>query len=52
MENKELDTSLYTKGQNEFSFTLPHTNNLVTFKVLTHGDEKKIDQEIQRSAED
>ena len=47
MENKELDESLYTRGQNEFSFTLPHTNNVVTFKVLTHGDEKKIDQEIR-----
>jgi len=47
MENKELDESLYTRGQNEFTFTLPHTSNVVTFKVLTHGDEKKIDQEIK-----
>ena len=47
MENKELDTSLYTRGENEFSFTLPHTDNVVTFKVLTHGDEKKIEQEIK-----
>lgn len=44
---KELDESLYTRGQNEFSFTLPHTDNLITFKLLTHGDEKKIEQEVK-----
>lgn len=44
---KELDETLYTKGQNEFSFTLPHTDNLITFKLLTHGDEKKIEQEVK-----
>jgi len=46
-EPKKLDESLYKKGQNEFSFTLPNTNNLITFKLLTHGDEKKIDQEVK-----
>ena len=46
-EPKKLDESLYKKGQNEFSFTLPFTNNIITFKLLTHGDEKKIDQEIK-----
>ena len=33
-------------GINEFDFTLPHTNKLITFKILTHGDEKLIDKEI------
>lgn len=45
--NKELDESLYKKGQNEFDFTLPHTDNVITFKLLTHGDEKKIEQEVK-----
>lgn len=47
LENKELDETKYTKGSNEFTFQLPHTSNVVTFKVLTHGDEKLIDQEIK-----
>ena len=47
LENKELDETKYTKGSNEFTFQLPHTSNVVTFKVLTHGDEKLIDQEVK-----
>jgi hypothetical protein len=46
-ENKEIDESLYTRGQNEFTFQLPATDNVVTFKLLTHGDEKKIEQEVK-----
>jgi len=46
-EPKKLNESLYKKGQNEFSFTLPFTSNTITFKLLTHGDEKKIDQEVK-----
>ena len=46
-ENKEIDESLYTRGQNEFTFQLPTTDNVVTFKLLTHGDEKKIEQEVK-----
>jgi hypothetical protein len=34
-------------GRNEFDFHLPKANVTVTFKLLTHGDEKKIDREIQ-----
>jgi len=47
LEDKELDESLYTKGVNEFSFTLPHTERIITFKLLTHGDEMKIQKEIK-----
>ena len=46
-EHKVIDESEYTRGQNEFSFQLPNTDNLVTFKLLTHGDEKKIEQEVK-----
>ena len=47
MENKEIDYSLLKRGQNEFAFTLPHSGNTLTFRLLTHGDEKKIEQEVK-----
>lgn len=47
LENKPFDESLITKGINEFSYTLPFSNNPVTFKILTSGDEKKIEKELQ-----
>jgi hypothetical protein len=48
VEDIELkEENLLEKGKNEFKFTLPTTNKMVTFKILTHGDEKKIQQEIQ-----
>lgn len=36
----------FFKNKNEFEFTLPVTGNTITFKLLTHGDEKKIEAEI------
>ena len=42
-----LDESLYTPGKNEFSFLLPFSKVTITFKLLTHGDEIKIDKEIE-----
>jgi hypothetical protein len=47
LNEKPLDESLFKPGVNEFSFTLPKSNNVITFKLLTHGDEKKIDAEIK-----
>ena len=47
LSEKNIDESLITPGLNEFSFTLPQSKNLVTFKILTHGDERKIDQELK-----
>ena len=47
VENKKIDESLYTKGLNEFNFTLPTSGNELTFKILTHGDEVKINQELE-----
>jgi hypothetical protein len=46
LENKVLDESIFKEGVNEFSFTLPSTDALITFKLLTHGDEKAIDREV------
>jgi hypothetical protein len=47
LEDKVVNTSLFKRGLNEFPFTLPHSGNSVTFKLLTHGDEQKIDAEIK-----
>ena len=47
IEAKPLDESLYTPGKNEFNFQLPFSKVTITFKLLTHGDEGKIDKEIK-----
>ena len=47
LENKEINEELFTSGQNQFSFTLPTTNIQIFFKLLTHGDEVKISQELK-----
>ena len=38
---------LIEEGVNEFKYELPHSKTSITFKILTHGDEKKIEKEIQ-----
>ena len=47
LEDKIFDISLFENGVNDFEFILPKTGNTVTFKLLTHGDEQKIEQEIK-----
>jgi hypothetical protein len=47
IDNKPFDESLITKGTNEFTFTLPTSGVIITFKILTHGDEKKINTELE-----
>ena len=47
LEDKDVDYSLFKRSVNEFSFNLPTTGNNVTFKLLTHGDEQKIEAEIK-----
>ena len=46
IEDKEIDESLYSNG-NTFSFTLPHSGNVVEYKLLTAGDEVKIQNELK-----
>ena len=46
LKEKEIDESIYTKGVNKFSFTLPASNTTVVFKILTHRDEENIRKEI------
>ena len=46
--DKEIkEEHLLKKGKNEFSFDLPTIKKNITFKILTHGDEKKIDTEVK-----
>ena len=47
LEEKEINEDLLSKGVNEFAYKLPFTDNNITFKLLTHGDEKKIEAEIK-----
>jgi len=47
---KELDYSKYTKGENRFEFVLPYSKRTVTFKLLTHFDDKQIDAELKTAA--
>ena len=48
VKDKELkEEYLLSKGQNEFEFMFPTIQKSVTFKILTHGDEKKIDNEVK-----
>ena len=47
VENKPFDESHIVKGTNEFSYTLPHSNNKITYKILTGNDETNIDKEIE-----
>ena len=46
LDSTYLDESLIKDGKNEFSFVLPHTDNKVTFKILTHKDEREIEREV------
>lgn len=47
LKDKEIDEKLYKAGENEFQFETPKSGTKLTFKLLTHGDEKKIDEEIK-----
>ena len=48
LKDKHLNPKdLKEEGVNEFDFTLPTSKTNITFKILTHGDEKKIDREIK-----
>jgi hypothetical protein len=47
LENKPLKEELFTNRVNEFEFTLPHSKNSVTFRLLTHKDEQDISRELE-----
>ena len=47
LKDNQLDESIVTNGANEFEFELPATKRKLTFKMLTSGDEKAIDDEVK-----
>jgi predicted RNA-binding Zn-ribbon protein involved in translation (DUF1610 family) len=44
--DKPIETTPENKGKNEFPFKLPISGRTITFKLLTHGDEKAITNEL------
>ena len=46
-DDKVIDESKMINGQNEFEFELPTSKALLTFKLLTQEDEKKIENELK-----
>jgi len=46
MKERSIDPKLFNNS-NEVSFVLPNTKNEITFKLLTHADEKLIDKEVK-----
>ena len=47
IEDKPLNEALFSSGKNSFDFILPASKLPITFKFLTHGDEKAIEAEIK-----
>ena len=46
LDHKQIDFDILKERKNNFNFSLPTSKAEVTFKLLTHGDEKEIDKEI------
>tara|TARA_R110002167_G_scaffold50649_10_gene147422 strand:- start:6917 stop:7651 length:735 start_codon:yes stop_codon:yes gene_type:complete len=46
IENTVIDYTLLKDRKNEFEYQLPQTKNTVTFKLLTHKDERDIENEM------
>jgi hypothetical protein len=47
-EYREFDESLITRGDNRFSFKLPASKRTLEFRLLCHGDEKSVQDEMKR----
>ena len=47
IENKPLKEELFANRVNEFTFTLPKSGNLITFKLLSHKDEQDVTRELE-----
>jgi hypothetical protein len=45
IKEKNIDTSLF-ENKNEFTYVLPGSGDEIVFKLTTHLDEKRIDEEI------
>ena len=47
-EEKVIDWSHFTKGQQTYNFTLPIGKQQLELKFLTHGDEKQIEEDMKQ----
>lgn len=47
LENKPLHPEVESATENAFNFTLPTSGKILTFKLLSHGDEQLVEQEIK-----
>ena len=47
LKDKKIKFDKDDKGKNEFDFQLPASKRVLTFKLLTSGDEKAIDKELK-----
>ena len=47
LKDKEIDEKLFKNRKNEFEFELPASKVKITFKLLTHKDEKLVDEELK-----
>lgn len=46
IENKPIDESLFSNGENKFTYKLENTGTVLEFKFLNGHDEKKIEREL------
>jgi len=46
LEERKIDLKLLEGGKNEFNFTMPTSKVTLTYKILTHADEKAIEAEL------
>ncbi len=47
LENKKIDEKFFSEGKNEFDWELPHSKTKITFRLLTDGLDKQIEEEIK-----
>lgn len=47
MDNKSFDFDKYSKGQNQFEFSLPLSKKMVIYRLLTKKDEDAIEAELK-----
>ena len=47
LQNNEFDPSNMINNRNEFAYTLPHSGNELTYRILTGREEAKITREIK-----
>ena len=46
LENKPIDETLFSTGENRFTYKLENTGTVLEFKLLNGHDEKKIEREL------